>query len=365
MEAPQRIEREFWTLENAGPGRLTVRLRSFAHFDAYIRSLDFRSDFFVWRGHASTAWRLSTSLDRLRERASLGVHEALTANHLKRFKLAARGRLGGGASPQDDDEWWALGQHYGLATPLLDWTASPFVASFFAYQEEVAPPQPLRCIHGLSRKWVTDVARQVSAAHKGEGRAPVVEFVDPFTHGNPRLVAQEGIFTRSPDGVSIEDYVALHVRSDDRCVQLLRIEFPDAERPAALSHLAALGVSHKSLFPDLHGASLATNTGTEYAGHSLAFYYEEPHARDKGAESSPLFVPPPDPSSAVDRVRSSLRLSEPYFEGPGTFQATYVARDAAGRPLPDVPVSFGVPESACPIPNPFATSQPNSSPPSS
>jgi len=38
--------------------------------------------------------------------------------------------------PENDWEWMALSQHYGLPTRMMDWTTSILVAAFFACEHE-------------------------------------------------------------------------------------------------------------------------------------------------------------------------------------------------------------------------------------
>jgi hypothetical protein len=82
-----------------------------------------RSDF-VFRGEASTAAKLITSLQRLG-----GDFAAVEPHLLRNFrKYAHRSDV-----PEDSLwQWLALAKHHGLSTRLLDWTYSPYVALHFA-----------------------------------------------------------------------------------------------------------------------------------------------------------------------------------------------------------------------------------------
>lgn len=86
----------------------------------------------VFRGQSNYNWSLQPSIFRgLTNSNPVG----LTQRQLEKFKVYARGRVMN-SDAWGDIRYWALGRHYGLKTPLLDWTASPFISAFFAFRED-------------------------------------------------------------------------------------------------------------------------------------------------------------------------------------------------------------------------------------
>lgn len=261
-----------WEQTSSADGIITFRLLGWDRYSDFLEATVFKAPpskhRYIWRGQRRSSWSLSSSLDRLFDKlyllgTPLSELERRSADHLEAFKYATRGRRGHNPALLSENEWWALGQHFGLATPLLDWTRSPFAAAYFAFEELTSDPTPYRAVYALDQDAVNQKNQELSDGPSFEhGRPPVLEFIDPMSDENLRLVSQDGLFTRAPIGTPIERWVAQAFEgSADRV--LLRIMIPDSDRIACLRGLNRMNISHLSLFPDLSGASRATNLKLE------------------------------------------------------------------------------------------------------
>ena len=254
-----------WVEANVADGVMDVQLTSWKYFYDYVRQemLDFSH--YVWRGQRDAGWSLESSLDRqLRAKPN---KQRIAQAHLTRFKLAIRGRRG--PNPvriEDENEWWALGQHHGLATPLLDWTQSPFAALYFAFENGERPKSGVRSVWALSP--VTKKNAEIVESHKAKKPAPaenppILEFVRPHQDENARLVAQSGLFTKVPLGETIDAWTRRNYAGESRDARLIKIMIPELGRTECLRTLNTMNINHLSLFPDIVGASLHCNKGLE------------------------------------------------------------------------------------------------------
>jgi FRG domain len=268
---PAAVPPTRWERVSLEDGLATYRLTAWSAFTDFLDAQVFtnrgRAEHrFIWRGQRRSDWMLDSSLDRLFERlghlgGSEKTSEQRSQEHLEDFKYAARGRRGFNPPTLNENEWWALGQHFGLATPLLDWSHSPFAAAYFAFEKHEAGTSH-RVVYGLDRDAVQLRNRRIEDEEVSEGRPSVLELIDPLSDENPRLVNQGALFTRAPIGVSVETWVRHFFAGAEREV-LLRIELPDSDRTQCLRALGRMNINHLSLFPDLAGASRATNLRTE------------------------------------------------------------------------------------------------------
>jgi len=106
----------------------------------YLESLALSSDDYVFRGHNQSDYRLLSTLARhhLRERELAPFTLELI---LKQFQagLARIGQFPFAAGNRQD--WLEFARHCGVPTPCIDFTYSPYIALFFAFNGvESVPP---------------------------------------------------------------------------------------------------------------------------------------------------------------------------------------------------------------------------------
>lgn len=209
----------------------------------------------VYRGQAGHDWHLSSTLGRLFHGGSVPREHEESLLH--EFRLAMRGRGLDLSNIADDREVWALGQHHGLCTPLIDWTKSPYVALFFAFDEMDVEgvPNPSRAVFCLNMTAIRETLPKI--------------IFEPTHHENARLVNQAGLFTITPSGGDNLVSAILNELADNEVIDpsqpmdvarfVSKIHIPNEHRVDCLNTLRKMNIHHANLFPDPGGASKYCN----------------------------------------------------------------------------------------------------------
>ncbi|MFA9486880.1 MULTISPECIES: FRG domain-containing protein [unclassified Moraxella] len=189
-------------------------------------------NFAMFRGQRDASWDLSTSLEVELKKFGFSVNESIIQKHLNNFKNHYF-KLCGQEFELPDHEIWALGQHYGLKTPFLDWSKSIDVALYFS-MKDVIIKDVIGC-KGYSAVYFVSgyLFNPVSGYHGYQ--------VLSNNNLNSRMLAQDGLFAY----YDFEKYI--------KCNRLRMIErFGDLFKFSADSLMCKFYINHQ-LKSDIDG----------------------------------------------------------------------------------------------------------------
>lgn len=255
-----------------------IDVKSWSDFKSKIDS--FRLEW-IYRGQADASWELASSLERS---SLLGIDHEIEIVLIAEYRKAIRSFLDCREIPKTTLEWLSLLQHHGTPTRLIDFTESPYIAAYFAFQEEVSEMsesvaiwcvnrisfyqaalyylnnlnEQAEIITGCKRYMFTESNFEKLFVRGQNGRD--IDCVMPFdlANANQRELIQQSVFVaamnpqkRFVDQLSFIDYQKKPI--------MTKLTIPSKERKVALRDLMKMNINHATLFPGIDGFARALN----------------------------------------------------------------------------------------------------------
>jgi hypothetical protein len=245
------VARAFAAIRNAGDvSPLPARKVDWSEFRTIVEAALATPEALLFRGQPYP-WRLRTSFHRT-GKSNLNIYNNQTIPELHRTLSAQTRHYFRIGDPEERGAFYALAQHHGFPTPLLDWTRSPYVAAYFAFRR--LPTN--RDENGFARIFMFRAASW-QADHLPISWIslvrPHVSRFETIMIGNSRISPQQGLFTLA-NVDDIESFVmAEQIRLGRQQPYLEVLDIPLSMRDNVMGHLASMGITAASMFPGLDG----------------------------------------------------------------------------------------------------------------
>lgn len=242
----------------------------------------FKKRDWIFRGQSNAKWSLQTSFYREMQKAKLignPSEKYLTYERSLIHEFLRSAHLYASIQPKEPEGEWpdnktayteyrieimSIMQHHGAPTRLLDWTFSPYIATFFALD---GAGENRFCVYALNQRYIQakNKSRFTKKDFVSDALTHTSRLIEPFVvpyepyYKNERLRKQLGLFIvphpleMTVDEIFTEYGIVDGVDPITNEEVALKFIFDTSLQRECWSKLTSMGVTHENIYPGLDG----------------------------------------------------------------------------------------------------------------